>query len=269
MQLRRPKVGVLRRTGFRGVGGARDPFTVANAAAQLPTVSIFHTWPSAPGGNGITFGTPDVDVQSWAATYGGNTLAISMAALADTNRPAWNASGGAGGRPMIVFDGTDNGLVDAAITKGSTWGAFEIGYVGGVHTTGTGVDQIIGYGAAASIRFSITSSATANQCDMTTTGTGGATSVCTTAESATHRHWSFDWDGATQNARVAGAIEDTDAATATAYADGGPFWVGARSDAAAAAGVNMMAGYISTRVLTAGERTYLRQLLTHLTTVAA
>lgn len=261
--------GLLRRGGRGPVSSSIDPFSVAAAAAALPTVSFGHTWLQAPGGNGITLADGDTTVQQWAATYGGNPLAVVLAAPLSTNRPAWNASGGAGGRPMVVFDGATDGLVDAAVTRGGTWGSFEIGYGGGVHTTGTGVDQLIGYGATASVRFSITSSATASRCDMTTTGTGGVTSIMLTAESATMRHWSMDWDGSTQHGRLAGAIEDTDAATPSAYADGSPFWIGARSDQAANTGCNIQFWYISTRILTAGERTYLRALATYLSTIAS
>jgi len=260
-------------TNGAGADSEDSNTVVFNDATYLPNVALGHTYAGAPNGHGITLADGDTTIDVWAATYGGDPLAIVLQALAATNRPAWSAAGGAGGRPQAVFDGSDNGLVDAAITKGSTWGQAELGYVGNVHTTGTGVDQIIGYGTGASIRFSITSSATANRCDMTTTGAGGVTSICTTAESATKRHWSLDTfdvlSGAAQIARVAGTIEDGPDVTAyAAYADGSAFWIGARSDAAAAAGVNIQAWYLSTTVLTADQRTHIRALLTYLTTVA-
>lgn len=256
-------------TVTNGAGSDSDDSNVVvfDDATLLPNVALGHTYASAPNGNGITLADGGTTVDVWAATYGGDPLSIILVA---TNRPAWSASGGAGGRPRVVFDGSNDQLLDAAITKGSTWGQAELGYVGNVHTTGTGVDQIIGYGNAASVRFSITSSATANLCDMTTTGVGGATSICTTAEGATTRHWSFDViSGAVQNARVAGTIEDTDTTAFAAYADGSGFWLGARSDAAAAAGVNVQAWYLSTTVLTTTERAHIRALLTYLTTVAS
>jgi hypothetical protein len=240
---------------------------VFDDAGYLDSVSIVHTGqPGDTSGAGLTLADANTTVDQWAATYGGDPVGLVLAAPAATNRPVWTAAGGAGGRGILEFDGSDNVLRDAAVTKGSVWTEVELGYVGHVVASGSGVDVVIGY----STLMRIESGAASGVAQATTGGTGGATSTYTTSEGTTDRHWSFDWVMGTpqQNVRVAGVVEDTDGGSTASKTDGLYVSVGATDAGGAASRVNVQAGYISTRKLTADERLHLRALLSFLTGVA-
>ncbi len=264
MITRRPGTGSNRRIGFRGIGGTLAPFSVGAAAARLPTVGI------GVSTMGLTLADTNTTVDQWAATLGGQIALMGpLIAPASTDRPAYNATGGAGSRPLVTFNGVEDHLIKSAVTKGSVWTGCEMGVVGTLLVSGSTNDLMISQGAAAGARRWLAESATAGRMKVTMDNAADTLVAAnsTTVETTTG-HWSVDWTvGADANIRVAGAIEGAIANDRVSYADGAPQTIGGRTGGAGA-NVAIQAWYYSTRQLTAAERTYLRALLTFHTGVA-
>lgn len=93
-------------------------FTPAESATILPLSSV---WISQQGV------TESGTVSSWASYLGGRSNTLSQGTGAA--RPAYNATGGVGSRPLITFDGSDD-VLEGSFSKGSSWTDFEGGVVG-------------------------------------------------------------------------------------------------------------------------------------------
>jgi hypothetical protein len=178
---------------------------------------------------GLTLADSDTTVDSWAAMYGGKKSAVTLSAPAATNRPAYDATGGPGGRPLVTWDGVDNVLRSTAVTMGYDWNAHcmhIVGYCVGAETAG---DIMMRYEPAGrSAAFTVTSTP---QMRFITSGTGGTTSVGTTTITGSHRLMSaraVALASGVQSLHINnGAAEDSDAITVAAWTDGQQFVMGA------------------------------------------
>jgi hypothetical protein len=239
-----------------GGGGASGPtYSPAESAIILPQSAI---WISQQGV------TQAGTVSAWASYLGGVSSTLTQGTGAA--QPAYNASGGVGGLPLITFDGTDD-VLTAAITKGSAWSSYEWGIVGQRVAFGTAGDVWAGYGTAAGVmRFSLQDQTAAL---FRGTVIGGANVSGTTDPDAFPAHYSCGAGGGLITVRVGGVIEGgPTAATVTSRADGENVCLGASPTGATAANVAMQAAYIGPE-LTADQRTYLRGALTFWTSISS
>lgn len=203
---------------------------------------------------------------AWASEYG--SISCTMTAPVGTSEPAYNATGGAGSRPLLTFDGTDDVLY-GAFTKGSDFTSVEGGFVGSRVAFGATGDQVCGYALSTAAPVLMMQDATAATFRVVTAAAGNA--VSTSDPDGVTAHWSFDHPGGTavNNFRRAGAVEGSGASGAlTTRADGGYAFIGAHPNKSAAANITCQAFYIGP-ALTAGQRANLRALLTNGTGVAS
>lgn len=201
------------------------------------------------------------DVQTWSGTLGG--VPVTLAADAPTNRPAYDGSGGVGGRPRITFDGIDDCL-HGILTKGSAWDDYEWGVVKHQTAATAAGATTLAYTAGTVARFRLTEQSSGN---YRVTVAGGA-NVEPGIASTAMQHWSGDAAvGGTINARLAGNVEATTSSTVTSRPDGNSLSLGAVINVAPAA-FHCQAWYCGP-LLTATQRTHLRALLAYHTGVAA
>jgi hypothetical protein len=206
--------------------------------------------------SGLTLADSNTTIDQWAAVHGGQKANVVLAAPAATNRPAYSASGGPGGRPAGVFDGVDNVLRDAAVDAfGGTWGGMELHAVGFLAGAETGADVIMRYQGTQSFTLNVT---TTPQARGTSGGAGGASSTGTTTITATSRQITFDWNGSSQSIRVNNSAEDTDAATPAAYSDAGSVALGASVSGTTATAGTWVGWAVNRGALSASQRADLR-----------
>lgn len=229
-------------------------FTPAESATILPLSAI---WISQQG---VTTVSGEVDV--WASYLGG--VACTIDAPAATNRLAYNATGGVGGRPLITSDGVDN-VLEGLITKGSAWDDYEIGVVGNRVAFGTALDIVFGFFIGATPYFYLNDQSTAA---IRFTVNGGVNTTHTEDPDGLNRHWSGDSLAGTQNARITGAVVATASTSTPSRADGNTVALGARPAGTAAANFNYQAAYIGP-VLDSTQRSYLREMLTFYTGITS
>jgi hypothetical protein len=163
---------------------------------------------------GLTLADANTTVNQWAATLGG--VSCTLAAGASTNRPAYNATGGVGSRPLVTFDGADDRL-NGTFTKGSALTSRRAGVVGQRVAFGTGGDVWIGYSVSNSMVFGIRDH---NAAAFQGVEASVATSASTTDPDGANGHYWLANDGSSQTLGVGGTTEDTDTATPTTRADG-------------------------------------------------
>jgi hypothetical protein len=195
-------------------------------------------------------------VDSWATAAVSGISATLAATL--TARPAYDATGGVGSRPLITFDGVDDFLV-GTVTKGSAWSDYEIGIVGQRLSYTAANETIAAYSLGGAPRFYL------NDNSLTTwrfTVVGGANVIGGNPDT-TPAHYSGDAAaGGTVNARQNGTVINTTTATVTSRPDGESWVLGSRTAAGDSyANYAIQAAYIGP-LLTAGERDDLRAYLT-------
>lgn len=236
-----------------GTNAAASNRIVFDDAAFFPDTAIG----VSTAGIGLISG----DVQTWSGTLGG--VPVTLAADEPTNRPAFDATGGVGGRPQVTFDGIDDCL-HGILTKGSAWNDYEWGVIKFQTAPTAAGATTIAYTAGTVARFRLT-----ERSDGTyrVTVAGGA-NVEPVIASTAMQHWSGDAaSGGTINARLNGTVEATTASTVTSRPDGNSLSLGAVVNVAPAA-FHCQAWYCGP-LLTATQRTHLRALLSYHTGVAA
>lgn len=242
---------MIRIAGIAASQGARRTrsgytFSPAESAGILPLNAI---WVSQQG---VTTVSGEVDI--WVSYLGG--IACTINAPAATNRLAYNATGGVGGRPLLTSDGADN-VLEGLITKGSDWADYEIGVVGNRVAFGAATDIVLGYFIGATPYFYLNDASTTA---IRYTLNAGANTTHTEDPDGLDRHWSGDAIGTTQNSRINGAVVATATTTVTSRADGNIVSLGARPAGTSAGNFNYQAAYVGPSLDTT-QRNYLRQLL--------
>lgn len=232
-----------------------DP-VIYDDATHLPNTAI------GVSTQGITPADGDTTVQAWAAALGG--ISCTLVADAATNRPAYSATGGAGSRPLVAFDGVDN-VLKGAITKGAAFATYELGIVAKQLASGAAGDIAIGYYVPLTMVFSVQEQ-TGGKYRMTVVG--GANVSTTTDPQTAMIHASGDAASGTINARINGTVEGTSSGTVTSRADGNTLCLGGNFSNAAASQFECQAWHCGPS-LTADQRTHLRALLTYHTGVSA
>ncbi len=111
---------------------------VYDDATRLPNTAI---WIST---DGVTTADAGATIDVWASTLGG--VSCTITAPAAGQRPAHNATGGVGSRPLITTDGTDD-VMNGALTVGSTHGHTWYAVTGARVAFGALGDRWLGYGA--------------------------------------------------------------------------------------------------------------------------
>lgn len=233
-------------------GGSSSPASsnavAFNDATYLPDTAI------GVSTAGLTLADSGTTVDAWAATMGG--VSATLTAPTSGQRPAYSASGGAGGRPLVTGDGSGD-VLTGTVTKGSTWSTGELGLVGACLTA---LSSRMARWAANTLLFSST---TTNY--FRARWSNGA--VSTTSVALTTGHWSLDAaSGGSQNLRQNGTVLVTGAAGASDESDGAQFAIFG-DGAGATTNVALQAWYLGPQ-LTADQRTHLRALLTYHTGVA-
>jgi hypothetical protein len=241
-------------TGFRslgggGGGGSAWSFSPAESAAMLPTCAI---WISQQGV------TQAGTVSAWASYLGG--VSATLVQGTGAAQPAYNASGGVGGRPLITFDGVDD-VMKCVVTKGSNFSSFEMGIVG----------QRVAFAAAGDVWMQYEDTGTGTLLfairDFSSTAWRVTSNVDLNATSdpdGVDAHYSADAITGLYNVRKNGVTENTSAGAFTTRTDGMTLAVGGRTASSAYANIAVQALYLGPQ-LTADQRTYLRAALTHYT----
>jgi hypothetical protein len=239
----------LRSLGGGGGGAAAPTYSPAESAIILPQSAI---WISQQGVTQAA-GT----VSAWVSYLGGVSATLAQGLVG--SQPAWSASGGVGGRPLITTDGVDDVLF-GTVTKGSAFADYEIGMVGNRVAFGAANDLWWGYQITVSPMFYLND-------QLATLGrftvAGGANVSLTGFDpDGLNAHYSGDAASGVINARVNGSIVATTAAAVTSRADGNTAVFGANASGAAMQGnVAAQALYIGPSLL-ADQRIYLRGALT-------
>lgn len=253
-------IDFIRRPGARffepAEGGSTSwTFSQAESAAMLPNTAI------GVSVSGLTLADGDTTVDSWEALYGG--ISTTLSAPNPTNRPAYSAAGGTGGRPIVQFDGLDNVLRVIAFTKGSAFDDYEYGVVARQTADGDTGDRVIVYSKGLTSRFQINEKTIGWRVSVA----GGANVEPATDPSLAIIHFSGDahTDG-TINCRVGGTVVATASSTVTSRPDGETLSIGALPGGSVAGAFEVQAWYCGP-ALTEDQRTYLRALLTHYTGV--
>lgn len=231
-----------RRTGFT--------FTPAESAVILPQTAV---WISTQG---VTVAT---GVSSWVSYLGGvsSTLVQATGGL----QPAYNASGGVGGRPLVTFDGIDDVLKGSFLKSPALFADLEMGYIG----------QRVAYVAASDVWMMLEETATGAFIygirDQSATQWHGTTPTQTIVSvgsdpDGANAHYSWDATPGAFNLRTGGVVNATsgqpfssDVGTGRSVAIGGRTAVGAYANIAGQA-------HHMGSLLTADQRTYLRAALT-------
>lgn len=247
---RRGGAGPNRRGAFRLQSGlARFSFSPTESAVILPKSAI---WISQQG---VTAGT---GVSSWASYLGG--LACTMVQATVGRQPAYSASGGVGGRPLITTDGVDD-FIEGPINKGDAWNNIEMGVAGRRVAFGTAGDTWILHHQSGSFVAGVRdASATAHQMTTSTTSANG-----TSDPDGNNAMWA---GSCVTNSVVAwknGVAEGT-TASGSFGPDGNPrtVCVGGRVVTAAYSNIAIQAAFTG-ELLTTEQRLYLRALLTFYT----
>lgn len=229
-----------------GGGGASGPtYSPAEFAAMMPPGCC---WISQQGV------TQAGAVSAWLSYLG--SVSATLVQGTGAAQPAYNASGGVGGRPLITFDGTDD-VMKAVVTKGSQWTSFEMGIVGQRVSFASGGDfwAMMETTASAALLFGIR--------DLDASNWRVTSNVDLNAASNPNVAAIYSADAITgnYNCRKNGVLESTSGGAFTTRNDAETFAVGGRSGVAAYANIAIQAVYCFPQ-LTAGQRTYLTGALT-------
>lgn len=245
---------------FLGVDGAVLDTRYTNAAQldDATALSGVALWASQEGV------TESGTVSQWDASYGG--LSGSLVQATGTQQPAYSATGGAGGRPLITSDGVDDRL-QGTFTKGSEWVDAELGFVG-VFSSTAQFARAVSYVDTASSRVELENYAASTLGIQASNGALSSAAALTPPMSVP-QHVSGEWDtSGLVTARVNGLVVDSSTGGATSpIADGETLSFFSYITGAGPASAAVQACYIAVK-LTTVQRWILRALLTYLTRVA-
>lgn len=215
-------------------------FTKAESALLLPDTAVWFSQ------NGVTVST---GVSQWDSSYGG--LVASVAQATGSQQPAYSASGGAGGRPVITGDGVDDILSDAMYAYVTS--SIELGVVLHAYSDSSNNARLISRGVGPS-------SAYINQrIDGTVRAASPVAQATSIVPPSGAQHFSGDSDGSTAtNIRLNGVAAATTTADAIALSD--RLDIFGYPATGYYASCSMQAAYIGSK-LTDEQRTYLRYLL--------
>lgn len=243
-----------------GPGGATESNALLyDDAAHLPDTAI------GVSTAGLTLADSDTTVDAWAATLGGKAVSLTLSALSAAARPAYAATGGAGGRPLLTWDGAGDVLRATGVTFGGTWSGLALDVVGVLAGPETSGDRIMRFASGDLFTLGTQGTPVAT---LVASGAGGATSVGSTVITGSQRLMTAEWDGATQSVAINGTVEDSDANTHAAYADGVVIALGADAGGGGSIALSAQAWAVSRGSLTSTQRTHLRALLTYHTGVS-
>lgn len=240
-----------------GPGGVVESNALVYEGADLP-LAIF-----SPD-HDVTVVSGEVD--SIASSFG--AFSCTITAPSSTQRPAYNATGGTGGRAQIETDGVDERLA-GAITKGSAWADYEFGIVMERVDREESSAIWVGYYNTSSHRFSCQDSTTSINWRVSVQA--GANVGLVFANGAPKHHYSGDADpsgSGTINARIDGTIQQGATASVTSRTDGGNIVFGGSNVDTLYSQIKAQQFYVG-EFLTADERTDLRSLLTGLSGISS
>jgi hypothetical protein len=219
-------------------------FSPAESAIELPFSSI------GISQQGVTqAGT----VSAWQSYLGG--VSVTLVQAVGASRPAYSASGGVGGRPLVTFDGVDD-VLKGPITKGSAFSSFEMGIVGSRVTFASAADFWILYETViAGLLFGIRDLSAA-----TWRVTSNVDLNATSDPDSVTAHYSADAITGNYNTRKNAVLESTSGGAYTTQADTQVIALGGRSGSAAYANIAVQAWYLGPQ-LSGAQRTYIQGLL--------
>ena len=252
----------LRRPGARffepSDGGSTSwTFSQAESAEMLPSSSI---WISQFG---VTTGSFGVSV--WSSSFGGINTVLTAPVPGD--EPAYELTGGVGGRPLIVPDGLGDTL-EGTFTKGSVFDNGELGFVGRAGTGEGTAARVFGYHASSTQRWSVLRHTPPTEMNTSRNDGSSVTTNDTTNRDGEIGHWTAITDETNLRILLNGVeMANAGSGQAVSFADGGTIkffeYAGAATNRSTSAA---QAGYIGPR-LSDEQRTYLRALLTYYTGV--
>lgn len=230
---------------------------VYDDATRLPNTAI---WIST---DGVTTADAGASIDVWASTLGG--VSCTITALGAGNRPAHNATGGVGSRPLLTTDGTDDVMTGTLTIGVSPQGATEAAVAGTRVAFGALADRWYGYGSGVTNYWGLcdrTASALYMQGDTSSLiGSGDPDGV-------NARWWTRRAPAATGSI---GHNSTTDATSAglslNDRADGGTVMLGGNRAATACANIAIQAFDYGVEP-TADQRTEIRALLSYHTGIA-
>ena len=205
-------------------------------------------------------------VTQWDAVWGARAANVSLTPPAVANQPAWNATGGPGGGPCVVFDGVDDVLRDAvlglwgygpAAVQLDVWGFVPAGEAAGdVMLRFTAPDNVTaGVNGTPILRGGMSGVGAVNVAG--TTNIGGGIFRRLTAQAISNGNFSVF---------VQGALDAANANTHAPWADGGGLSLGASAAAATPTALTCVAWALSyaasaTAPLSSDQSAYLQALV--------
>ncbi len=254
---RRGGAGPNRRGAFR-LGASASIYSPAVSAAVLPRTAIWISQKNVTESGGF--------VDSWGSYLGGISATLSGAGI---QRPAYGASAGVGGRPLISFDGVDDNL-SGVITLGAAHTANEWAITGDRTALSVLGNVVLGYYQGGALRYGLRDRTVnafyngAGTIVLTIVGT-----PATDPDGNNQRWWctrapaplaAIGHGGTTDGSTAAGAI--------VSYIDGQSIYVGASPGGVGATSPRVQAIDFG-ELLSASQRQYLRDLITYWTGITA
>ena len=189
--------------------GSGSDSAESNAVSYDDTIDMLAGW-HADEGLTLVLDSGSYYVDEWASCEG--AVSATVTAPSSSARPLYDATGGAGGRPLIVGDGVDDRLSDVAYSYAPS--AIEFGVVAHSYSTAGNNNRFISRGGGATSAF-------INQQIVGTVRVGAPSGRITALVSpAGAQHFSGDSDGSTAtNLRFNGAIAATTLADAVSLSN--------------------------------------------------
>lgn len=251
-------------TGIRcnviGINGAGSSSPSASNALVFDDATYLADTAIGISTVGVT--TVSSAVDQWDSSLGG--ISVTLTAPSASQRPAYSATGGPGGRPLVTGDGIDDALT-GTLTKGSAFDNYEWGGVCRLVAAITAGRRVVSYGVGAVTRFHLNER---NAGTYRITVSGGANVEPLLDSTTSLLHWSGDATPSTINARRTGVVEATASATVTSRPDGETLSLFADGAGGNNSNSELMAYYCGP-ILTTDQRTHLRALLTYHTGIAS
>lgn len=249
-------------TNSAGSDSGTSNVVVFDDATHLANVAMYMLT------EGVTTADGGTTVDAIAQSYGGwNPGAFS--ATGSGVRPAYEATGGVGGRPRMVTDGAVDYLLRTAMTKGSAWVGHDFGAVCSISADGANGDYLLAIGSAVGERRRLNElgSNMRSQADDETGTPVGPTST-TTYTPLQLRSGDWSASGATLNWRQNRVVETSVANANDQWADAANASVGASVAGGQPAAWNVHGFYFCYDLLTSAQRLHLGSLFTYHTGVA-
>lgn len=243
--------------------------TITNGSGSDSADSNIVTWdrsalPIAGGysGAGLTLADSGTTVDSWASSFG--SISATLTAPTASRRPAYSASGGIGGRPLIDFDGSSDGI-RGAISKGSAFTSVEFGHVATAGTVTNG-DYAMEWGGTSDRQVQL-SGGNLRANILGSLNRDGSTAIST----STPQHWSCNGTGSggACDLRLEGSSESGGVTVNASIADGSSLGIGMRAGSDTGFYDGAIHAWYAGSELTTDQRLDLRALLTYLTGAAS